>query len=80
MVTSWADSEKDRLNRIYGEGWSCWYIYHQPKSYSWHARPAGARIATIHADSPGDLERQIKDQQGKDRTNGAGPEACQCGD
>jgi hypothetical protein len=78
-MTTWADDQMDRLSRIYPD-WQIWYVYTHPKTYIWCARPAGTPRATINTDSVEDLERQIKDQQDGERANGAGPEACQCGD
>lgn len=62
-MQSWADREHERLNQIHGDGWDVWYVPTFPVGCTWHAKPKGTPIATIHADSTGDLEEQIKQQQ-----------------
>jgi hypothetical protein len=68
----WADGELERLKQIYGESWDIWYVARYPVGYTWNAKPKGAQIATIHANTVEDLEAQIKLQEGGERANGLG--------
>lgn len=44
--------------------WDAWYVTRFPyKGYTWHARPTGAPVATIHAESPEALSEAIEAQE-----------------
>jgi hypothetical protein len=61
-MQTWADTQKDSLIQRY-PGWESWYVPRYPVGYTWHARPWGAPAATIYAESPEDLEQQIRRHQ-----------------
>jgi hypothetical protein len=60
-MQTWADDEHERLNRIYGDQWNCWYVPKFPVGYTWHARPKGHPVSTIHADTPEELSAAISE-------------------
>ncbi len=61
-MLSWADQTLATLRPNYPE-WDMWYVPSYPKGQTWHARPKGAPVATIHAESPEVLIAAIAEQE-----------------
>jgi hypothetical protein len=62
-MRSWADEQRAALTRLC-KGWDIWYVREfYPFRYTWHARPTGHPVATVHADSPEALVAEIRDQE-----------------
>ena len=47
------------------QGWDVWYVRSiNPRPFTtWHARPKGHPVATVHADSPEALAAEISEQE-----------------
>jgi len=58
----WADDQLAALTPRFPK-WDLWYVPLYPTGYGWSAKPKGARIATIHADTPESLAAQIQQQE-----------------
>ena len=55
---SWAENQKQRLERELPDGWRTWYIRH-PWGISWHGMPPGANRAAVTSDTPDGLLKII---------------------
>jgi hypothetical protein len=47
------------LNRTYEGRWQVWFVRTVYAGTTWHARPAGSKVATVNADSPEELVSAI---------------------
>ena len=61
-MTSWAERTLATLRPNY-PGWNIWLVYVVPSGQTWHARPKGTPVATIHAESPEELVAAIAEQE-----------------
>ena len=59
MIT-WADQQVAKLRERFAARWDVWYVPLYPIGQSWHARPVGAPVSTISADSPEGLAERIE--------------------
>jgi len=61
-MLDWADQQLALLRPNYEGRWDIWFVRLYPTGTSWHARPIGARCATIHASTPEELVTAIREQ------------------
>jgi hypothetical protein len=61
-MRAWADVERERLRERFPD-WDVWWVQAYPKGQTWHAKPKGAPVATIHAESPEELAKEIAKQE-----------------
>jgi hypothetical protein len=58
-IRTWADDEQERLSQLH-QDWDMWFVSRFPhKGVTWHARPRGAPVATVEADTPDELDAAI---------------------
>ena len=62
-VNDWADEQLAVIQPQYEGHWDIWFVRLYPVGTSWHAKPVGARCATINADSPEALIAAIREQE-----------------
>ena len=55
---SWAETQKQRLERELPGDWRTWYVRHS-WGISWHAMPPGANRAAVTSDTPDGLLEMI---------------------
>jgi hypothetical protein len=58
-IETWADQQKAALQGRFPQ-WDVWYVQKFPVGYTWHARPKGAPVATINAESVEELDAAIE--------------------
>jgi hypothetical protein len=63
MLETWADTVARQLNAAQDGRWYVWYVRGPYSPTTWHARPAGSEVATVHAESPEDLIAAIAQQE-----------------
>ena len=52
---AWEEDEQAVLNERYELRWQIWHVRPACGRITWHARPYGAEMAGVHADSPEEL-------------------------
>ncbi len=62
-VTDWAEQQLSLIQPQYEGRFELWFVRLYPTGTSWHARPVGARCATIHAETPEELVAAIADAE-----------------
>jgi len=63
-VRSYEDEQLALLRPLYEGRFDLWYVRHVVGRFTtWHAKPAGAPVATISAGSPEELVRLIADAE-----------------
>jgi hypothetical protein len=67
-MESWADRQLAILRPIYAGRWDIWYVMPYTGGATWCAKPAGAPVATITADSPEHLIEAISDREAAQQT------------
>jgi hypothetical protein len=58
VQATWADEQLGLLSERF-PGWDIWYVRCYPNLLAWCARPKGAPISTIGADTPEHLAEYI---------------------
>lgn len=58
----WADDQLAALKPRFPD-WDIWFVREYVGGQTWCAKPAGARIATVHAESPDALATQLQEQE-----------------
>ena len=78
-MQTWADEQLAILEARHS-GWDVWFVSRFPhKGVTWHARPKGAPVATVEADTPDELDAAIdaaeqeRDKKTARRQRGRGP-------
>ena len=62
-MIDWASDQLALLKPQYEGRFELWFVRLYPTGASWHARPAGTEIATIHAETPEELVAAIAEQE-----------------
>ena len=62
-MRDWAEQQLALLQPQYEGRFELWFVRLYPTGTSWHARPVGARCATIRAETPEDLVAAIAEHE-----------------